>query len=176
MRKSLMCVCCQCPKSSKAKKLPTDQPKRSCGPKCRCFRLKWGFANVFDKVAFCKRNKKVPSKSSAPSPVQDTEVACVGPLSEDSKPGLCQHCCGNVFKCFGILCCVNSALCMMMRRKCVCCGERKKKVISEVERRSSAISVQQKRKWTHYFTVGELDFNRNEFNYNLILYQRPKNQ
>lgn len=173
MQKYMFCVCCQCKKSSKAKRSPTDDPKRRCRPQWRCFRLKRGFKNMFDKVAFCKRNKKVSSKFSAPSPVEDTEVACIGSLSEDSKPGLCGRCSGPVFKCLGILCCVNSALCMRMRskcgrwcsccRKCICCGNRKKKVISEAERRTSTISVQHKRKWTRYFTVSKLDLSTSEF-------------
>lgn len=164
LRKYLLCFRCQCKKLSKAKKSPIEDSKRSCRPEWRCFRLKSGFENVFDKVAFCKRKKKVSSKFSAAStPVEDTEVACVGPLSEEGKPGLCGHCSGRVFKCLGILCCVNSAFCVKMRgkceagcsccRKCVCCGDRKKKAISEAERRRSTISVPRRRRWIRYFTV-----------------------
>lgn len=125
----------------------------------KCINCKNSLKNIFNKIS-CKKNRKKVElpKSEKLSEKSDSGVACV---NVPQKRSCCVKCTSGLYKCFGILCCLNTAFCLKMNKCCknvcfcrsVCCGSRQKKNITEPPRRKSTISTPKKRRWTKMFTV-----------------------
>lgn len=153
----LCCFCHKC-RIKKHADFSTNDSGTKSESKLRTFRFKRRFKNFFTGLS-CKKNKANEEFSLSK---MDSSTACADgvPATKNS----CENCKRGFIRCFGILCCLNSAFCLKLRSKCEnccsccekccpCCGVRPKSEVTEAERRKSTSSVPRKRKWTKMLTV-----------------------